>query len=130
MPVDFDENAVITWVGWRTTLAELKAAGWILDANYKKIVLRHYQKCVVATLRKKTSGHGFNPVSYAVEAMVSRKQFRAAPPRLLVERNLTVEDIPALYDAILHLQKDYPKPPAAPLPKVISMDASPIHRLL
>jgi hypothetical protein len=120
----------IEWMGWKTTWDALRAAGWetthrtphwkVGNRSYEKVYIRNRKTCYVGRLT-------LNPWKVAddftasLDYLTHERNQRKKPVPVIIEE-LTVEDIPALYEAILRLQKEsYPKPVKEdniiPLPK-------------
>lgn len=119
-----DVSAIISWCGWRATINELKAEGWIFSTKPKSdnwrdsgnssasndyLYLRHPVMKMVGKLR-----YIEGKTRYALEFLYHEKNGKIKPPRFIEQRNYSEADIEPMLEAIIAIQKRRPKPKRMP----------------
>lgn len=116
---DSDMPNTIEWMGWKTTWDSLRANGWEIthkmphwkneNKSFVKVYIRNAKTRYVGRLTLnpwKVAGDFTASLDYLTHERNQRKK-----PLPIIIEELSAEDIPALYQAILSLQKNsYPKP--------------------
>lgn len=122
--ITLDDIVSVEWLGWETTWHQLKAAGWEVTTqaswddwrhaphhSFEKVYVRHPKHKLVGRLRLDPScmaGSGKDRIAY-LDFLTPERNKTTKPPRVQLAE-LTQADVPLLYEALLALQRSYPKP--------------------
>lgn len=121
------DNAPVYWQGWNTTLADLRIMEWEIRRRnrYERRGTRLWPNGYYLYMVNKNDGmlarltlnqEAAKPTFFIVDFMINARRYvdktRLCRNRLLseLEFSLSKDDISWLYDIILELQKEYPKP--------------------
>ncbi len=120
----YDFSADIIWQGWKTTWADLRRNGWVInieppfndwkqpkhcEASKEKIYIRHPVNRMIGRITKHERKIYDDGQVWELDFLIQEHNWRKSAPKLLDERNLTDADIPMLLQVILALQSTYKK---------------------
>lgn len=109
------DNSIINWKGWKTDWASLRLSGWEITikpsydnwrqpfhsaASHTKVYIRHPENKMIGRITWEEDS-----IDYELDFIIQEKNQRITQPQVLIQRNLTIDDIPKLMEIILELQK-------------------------
>lgn len=122
-------NITLSWRGWRTTLKELIALGWeyrirnkfrksrlgkLLGNDGVYVYIKHnelskFGRFYISNVFLIDGKYEGNKYEFELDFLTGKKQIHHKNFFITEAKELTGEDIPALYELILKLQEEYPK---------------------